>query len=183
MAGMQNVTIENCDLVLRNFSGKEGRFNPAGARNFAIVLTDQQAEEMQELGWNVKYFKPRDDEPIGQPFIKVKVGFDKKPPKILLVTTRGKTYLDEQTVHELDHADIETCDVTLNPFEWSNDSGSGVTAYAKTIVVKVVEDYLEMKWDALIESWDSQRRALPAGSSDDDYIDATYYETHELEGA
>lgn len=174
MTRMNNVTIENCQLVLRNFSGKEGKFNPAGSRNFAILLTEDDAEKLLNLGWNVKYFKPRDDEPIGQPFLKVKVSYDKKPPKILMVTSRGKTYIDEESVDSLDYVDIETCDVTLNPYE-HEFNGGGVAAYCKTLVIKVVEDYLEMKWDALIESWDNERRALPAGPSD--YIDGEYFET------
>lgn len=177
MAGMNNITIENCRFVLRNFSGKEGKFNPPGTRNFGIALTEQQAADMADLGWNIKYFKPRDDEERGEPFIKVAVSFDNKPPKILMVTSRGKTYLDEDTVHELDHVDIQVADVTLNPYEHSFNGG-GVKAYAKTIVVQVVEDYLEMKWDAIIEKM-QKVQAIGTGS-EVDYIDAEFYEPREI---
>lgn len=178
MAGMKNVTIEDARIVMRNFAGREEKFNPAGARNFAVLLDEAQAADMEELGWNVKYLKPRDDEPQGQAFVKVKLAYDKKPPKILLVTSRGKTYIDEETVDSLDWVDIETADITLNPYEWDVNGAQGVTAYVKTLVIKVVEDYLEMKWDAMIESWQNEKKALPAG---DDYIDAEFYEPAELE--
>lgn len=181
MAGMNNVTIENCRIALRNFSGKEGKFNPAGARNFAILLDEQQAADMADLGWNIKFFKPRDDEPQGQPFIKVAVSFEHKPPKILMITSRGKTYLDESTVDSLDYVDIEIADVTLNPYEHSFNGG-GVKAYAKTIVIKAVEDYLEMKWDAIIEGMQNEKKAIGAGSHSEDYIDAEFFEPQEIGG-
>lgn len=177
MAGMQNVTIEDCQIAFRNFEGKEDKFNPAGSRNFALLLDEQQAEDMERLGWNVKYLKPRDEDPRGQAFLKVKVSFDKKPPKILLVTSRGKTYLDEDSINSLDWVDIETADVTLNPYKWDVNGAVGVTAYVKTLVVKPVEDYLEMKWDLKIEGW--QKKALEA-PRETDYIEAEYYETHEI---
>lgn len=177
MAGMKNVTIENAPIVLRNFSGKEGKFNPAGSRNFGVLLTPQQAADMADLGWNIKYFKPKDDEPVGQAFIKIAVSYDNKPPKILMVTSRGKTYLDEESVGSLDHVDIVTADVTLNPYEHSFNGG-GVKAYAKTLVVQVLEDYLEMKWDRIIASMQEEQKAI--GSSETNYIEAEFYETHEI---
>jgi hypothetical protein len=178
MAGMQNVTIEDCRIALRNFSGKEGKFNPAGSRNFAVLLTDAQAADMADLGWNVKHFKPRDDEPVGQAFIKVAVSWENKPPKILMVTSRGKTYLDEESVDSLDYVDIETADVTLNPYEHSFNGG-GVKAYAKTLVVKPIEDYLEMKWDRIIEGMQDEQKAI--GARPEEIIDAEFYETQEIE--
>lgn len=177
MAGMKNVTIENCRIAFRNFAGNEDKFNPKGSRNFALLLTEQEAEDLERLGWNVKYLKPRDDDPQGQAFLKVKMSFDKKPPKVIMVTSRGKTYLDEESVNSLDWVDIEQADITLNPYEWDVNGAVGVTAYVKTLIIKPVEDYLEMKWDRMIESWQNEQKALEASP---DYIDADYYETHEI---
>jgi len=180
MADMNNVTIENCRIAFRNFSGKESKFNAKGSRNFVLLLDEQQAEDLERLGWSIKYLKPRDDEPQGQAFIKVAIAFDKKPPKVLLVTTRGKTFLDEESIDSLDHVDIETADITLNPYEWDVNGLVGVKAYVKTLIIKQVEDYLEMKWDRMIEGWQKEKQALPAGSTEDEYIDAEFYETPEI---
>lgn len=181
MAGMRNITIEDCRIAFRNFAGNEDKFNPAGSRNFALLLDEKQAQEMAELGWNVKYLKPRDDEPVGQAFIKVSVSYKNRPPKIIMVTSRGKTYLDEETINSLDWVDIEQADITLNPYEWDVNGMAGVKAYVQTLVVKPVEDYLEMKWDRIIEGMQHDQKALD--SSERDYIDAEYYEEHAEIGA
>jgi hypothetical protein len=177
MTGMKNVTIEDCQIAFRNFAGNEDKFNPKGSRNFALLLTEKDAVTLTDLGWNVKYLKPRDDEPQGQAFLKVSCTFGKKPPKIIMVTSRGKTYLDEESVNSLDWVDIEQADITLNPYEWDVNGVAGVKAYVKTLIIKPVEDYLEMKWDRIIEAGLSDQKSIEAPS---DYIDAEYYETHEI---
>ena len=53
MAGMNNITIEDCRIAFRNFAGKEDKFNPKGSRNFALLLDEDEAEKLAGLGWNV----------------------------------------------------------------------------------------------------------------------------------
>lgn len=173
----RNVTIEDAQIAFRNFAGNEDKFNPAGSRNFAILLDEELASVMLEKGWNVKRLKPRDDDPVGQAYIQVSVSYKNRPPKIILVTSRGKTYIDEETVDTLDWVDIEIADVTLNPYDWEVNGMSGRKAYVQTLIIKIVEDYLEMKWDAIIEGWQNEQKALPGT---DDYIDGEFYETREI---
>lgn len=175
---MKNVTIEDCRIAFRNFAGNEDKFNPAGSRNFALLLDDELAQTMADDGWNIKYLKPRDDEPVGQAFIKVSLSWKNRPPKIILVTSRGKTYVDEDTVEMLDWVDIEVADITLNPYEWDVNGLAGVKAYVQTLVIRIREDYLEMKWDAIIEGWADEQKAI--GSGEDEYVDAEFYETREI---
>lgn len=160
-----NVTMEDVTIAFRNFAGNEDKFNPKGKRNFAILLKPEDADNLERTGWNVKYLKPRDDEPP-QAYLPVAVSYESKPPKIILVTSRGKTYIDEDSIESLDWVDIEEADVTLNPYDWEVNGNSGRKAYVKTLIIKAVEDYLEMKWDAWVEG----QRALPSGNSND-YID------------
>ena len=49
-----NLVIENCRITFKNFSGKETKFNPAGRRNFAVVLDEDTAHKLSDDGWNVK---------------------------------------------------------------------------------------------------------------------------------
>lgn len=171
----KNITIEDAQIAFRNFAGNEDKFNAAGNRNFAILLPADLAEQMGRDGWNVKHLKSRDDESPPQAYIQVSVSYKQRPPKIIQVTSRGKTYLTEDVVETLDWVDIEIADVTLSPYEWEVNGMTGTKAYLSTLVVKILEDYLERKWDDIIENMQREKKALP-----ESYIDAEYYETREI---
>ncbi len=55
------VLMEGVKIIFRNFEGKEGQYNRAGERNFAVLLDPQTAEMLAADGWNVKWLKPRED--------------------------------------------------------------------------------------------------------------------------
>jgi len=144
-----NRTIENAQLIFKNFEGKEREFNSAGDRNFGIRLDPKLAEEMKAEGWNIKYLKPRtadgDEEP--QPWIKVTVNYKKgRPPRVVMMSSKGRQDLGADEVSVLDWADLKEVDVVLNPYPWDVNGNSGVKAYLKTIFVKLNEDDLELKY-------------------------------------
>lgn len=172
----KNKILEDVTIAFRNFAGKEGMYNKEGDKNFAILLDDDKADEMLREGWNVKYLKPRDDEETGQAFIHVSVSYKNRPPKIGMVTSKGLTYLDEPDVEMLDWVDIETADVTLNPYEWVVNGKSGVKAYLQSLFVKIEEDYLQLKWTNFVED---NRKQLTSGDSN--VIEGEFYETNEIE--
>lgn len=147
----KNKTLENIDIAFRNFAGKEDLYNRAGDRNFAILLADDLAAEMERDGWNVRYLKEREEGDGQQAYIQVAVSFKNRPPRIGMVTSRGLTYLGESEVETLDWVDIETADVTLNPYEWAVGDKHGIKAYVQSLFVKIQEDYLQMKWTSYVE--------------------------------
>ena len=56
------ISIENAHLMFRNFEGKEGKFNPAGKRNFCVRLDDPNiVKKLETDGWNVRYLKARNE--------------------------------------------------------------------------------------------------------------------------
>jgi hypothetical protein len=144
-----NIVIENAKITFRNFSGAESQYNPKGRMNFAVLLDDDTASMLLNDGWNVRMTKPREDEEEGKPYLPVAVSYANMPPKIVLVTSRGKTVLTEETVHLLDYAEIETVDLTLNPYRWNVGDKSGIKAYLKSMWVTIVEDELEHKYRGL----------------------------------
>ena len=144
-----NVVMENVRIIFRNFKGKEGQYNKEGDRNFGVILPPEIAERMLADGWNVKYLKPReeDEDDTETPWLSVSVNFDKgKPPKIMLVTDRGRTALDAQSVEMLDWADIENVDLIVRPYTWEVNGNTGVKAYLSSMYVTIEEDELERKY-------------------------------------
>ena len=135
-------------IRFRNFAGKEGRYNKAGDRNFCLLLNPEDADEMLKDGWNVRFLDPRDEGDEPTPYIQIKVGFGGKghPPKIVLVTKRGKTQVDEETVNTLDWAEIEKADIAINPYHYEVNGKSGVKAYLKTMYVTIAEDDFEERY-------------------------------------
>lgn len=146
------VTMRNVRIIFRNFAGKEGQYNREGDRNFGVILPPDIAEAMLADGWNVKYLKPREDEEeeVETPWLSVSVNYEKgKPPKIMLVTERGRTALDADTVEMLDWADIVNVDLIVRPYAWDVSGRSGIKAYLQTMFVKIEEDELEREYAEL----------------------------------
>lgn len=141
-----NIRIEGARIGFRNFSGEEGRFNPKGRRNFCVFLEEDIAKDMEKEGWNVKWLQPREEGDEPQAYLQVKVVFGKIPPKIVLVTMRGKTRLDEDTVNILDWAEIQNVDLVIHPYNWEVNGNTGVSAYIKTMYVTLREDEFESKY-------------------------------------
>lgn len=141
-----NIRIEGARIGFRNFSGEEGRFNPKGRRNFCVFLEEDIAKDMKKEGWNVKWLEPREEGDEPQAYLQVKVVFGKIPPKIVLVTGRGKTRLDEDTVNILDWAEIQNVDLIIRPYNWEVNGDTGVSAYIKTMYVTLREDEFESKY-------------------------------------
>jgi len=143
--------MEGVRIVFRNFAGKEGMYNREGDRNFAVLLDDTVADKMAEDGWNIKWLRPNPEEPDEAPqaYIQVSVSYKGRPPRVVLITSRGRTNLEENSVEMLDWADIKNVDLILRPYEWTVNDKSGIKAYLKSIYVTIEEDALEMKYAEL----------------------------------
>lgn len=148
----KTVLIEDARLVFRNFAGKEGMYNREGDRNFSILLDEKTARVLSVDGWNVKTLKPREEGDNPQPYIQVSVNFRGRPPRIVLITSRGRTEIDEALVETLDWVEIKKADLILRPYEWSVNGNAGVKAYLKSLYITINEDPLELKYAGLEES-------------------------------
>ena len=141
-----NISIENARIGFRNFSGKEGKFNPAGRRNFCVFLDYEVGKDLEKDGWNVRWLEPRDEHEEKQPYLQVAVRFDNIPPKMVLVSSKGMTILDQDTVSLLDWVEVKNIDMTIRPYNWEANGKTGVKAYIKTMYITIVEDEFEDKY-------------------------------------
>lgn len=148
---ISNISVENARIIFRNFAGKESKFNAKGKRNFCLVLDNDVAEDLKDIGWNIKYLSPRDPDDVPQAYLQVAVAFDNFPPKIWLITGGKKTELNEETVSVLDYAEIENVDVIVRPYIWEVNGKSGVKAYVKNMYVTIAENEFEKKYRNLDE--------------------------------
>ena len=142
----KNLVVENARIGFRNFSGKEGKFNPAGRRNFCVFLEREMGEQLEKDGWNIRWLEPRDENEDRQAYLQVAVSYDNIPPKIVLVSSHGKTQLDESSVNLLDWAEITNVDLIIRPYNWSVNGKEGVKAYVKSMYVTIAEDNFENKY-------------------------------------
>ena len=46
--------VDGRDVRFKNFAGTKTDFNAEGVRRFTILLTEEEAAELQEKGWRIK---------------------------------------------------------------------------------------------------------------------------------
>jgi hypothetical protein len=146
------VKMEGVTIIFRNFTGKEGKYNKEGNKNFAVLLDEETAQAMAADEWNVKWLKPREDdeEEIEQPYLPVEVEYKKgRPPMVAMITSRGRTNLNEDSIVDLDNVDILNVDMIVRAYHWEVNGKEGVKAYLKTMFVTIEEDELEKKYAEL----------------------------------
>lgn len=159
--------IEGVRIIFRNFRGREGKYNKEGDRNFGIVLPADLAAQMLEDGWNVKYLKPREEdleeaegEVADTPWLPCALGYNTKgrPPRVVQITSRGRTNLEEEDMDDLDFVDIATddegnqkVDIIVKPFPWDDDGRTRIKAYVQSLYITIEEDPLAMKYADLDE--------------------------------
>lgn len=161
---MEPLVIENAKIIFKNFSGNEKPFNPAGKRNFCVIIeSPDDAKMLAKDGWNVKQLKPREkgDDPTA--YIQVAVDYSHVPPKVWVVSDRNKTLLTENEVDELDYAIMTNIDLEISPYQWFVEATgkSGVKAYLKTMYATVERDRFADKYDFSNDSFEQAEEENP----------------------
>lgn len=168
--GIPRVMIEEGRIIFRNFAGREGQYNREGDRNFGAIIPDENvALQMQSDGWNVKQLKQREPEDPITYWVPVAVSYRHRPPRVVMVTSRGRTHVPEDMIDMIDYADIRKVDMLLNPYSYNVNGRSGVKAYLHALYVHINEDELELKY-ADIPEVDLDGRLLQSsiGPTDDE---------------
>lgn len=142
------ITLKDVHILFPNFSGAPTKFvKKGGKRSFCIRLNSQLADKLRKDGYNVKPLKTRDGEDPAF-YLNIAVEFSNIPPRIIQISSRGRVELNEDLVEVLDTAEIESVDITINPYPWELDGRSGVKAYLRSMYVTLYEDELDLAYNA-----------------------------------
>lgn len=160
----RDVTLQNVQIMYKNFEGREEQFNAAGQRYFHVLLDAVTADILEAQGYNIKRKPPLEEG--GDEFIhmKIKVNFNGRPPTVALISkTKGtRNTLDAETVQLADHADYERIDLTINPYDWKLKSGqTGRTAYLQSFYGVLFENPLDQIYAQYIEESELEALEIP----------------------
>lgn len=135
----KRLSFRDCELRWMNLRGLPTKYNEAGGvRTFNVVLEDQKMiDELIQDGWNIKA-RERDDGSVLYT-LPVEARYNHIPPQIWMITSHGRTLLDEFTVGQLDYADIVKVDLIVNGREWG-DGEKHVKAFCRSMYVTIEED-------------------------------------------
>ncbi len=138
---MNKLVIDNARLIFKNFSGKGDNYNREGDRNFAVIIDDHNAaEDLADAGWNVRPLVSKDPDEEPTHYIKVKVSFKVRAPKVRLLSNHKQVFLNENTISSLDFAKIEECGVVISPYMWEVNGKRGISAYLDSMYAKIEDD-------------------------------------------
>lgn len=175
------VVMEDARILFRNFVGRESQFNRQGARNFCVIIEPEIAEAMMEDDWNIKQLKSREDGVPGDYYLQVAVGFGKgRPPRLVLISSRGRVDLTEDECEILDWVEIKNVDLIIRPYHYDVNGSKGVKAYLKSLFITMNEDYLELKYSQvpMAELEGGEPLAIESGQDPDegDIVEAEWSE-------
>ena len=148
------VNASNASIGFRNFSGAEGPYNRKGERNFVVFLDPEEAQMLEQLGWNVKWPKPNptiDEEMDSRnPYLPISLSYNDKYPslnsKVVLIAGPNKSRLSEEELDMLDWAEIENADLVVRPYHWSVNGKTGTKAYLDAGYITIVVDEFREKY-------------------------------------
>lgn len=146
---IEPLLLEDRRILFRNFSGEPDKFNPQGDRTFNVVITPEEAEQLDKDGWNVKVLPPREEGDLPTPTLPVRVYYGKTSPTAVLITHKGKTQLDESMINILDWAEPKQVDLIIRPSKWDVNGKQGIKAYLKSIYFTMRESALDLKYSDL----------------------------------
>lgn len=140
-------TLENAEIVSKNFAGHAQRYTPEGLRTFLLILPEELANRLTELGWNVSHLRPREEGDTPTPVLNVTVSYKYyQPPEVYMVVGRNKTLLTEENIAVLDSAEIANVDLRVRGRVWGDENKGGIKAYLEKMYVTVIPDELDAKY-------------------------------------
>lgn len=146
-----HLQIDDATLIYKNFSGEKDAFNREGSMKFSIRIYDEDiAEALRNdtnkygAGWNVKSKPPREEGDAPFMHLPVKVKFNSRGPRVVLISGDNKVELDEDSIKCLDNMDMECVDLDIRPYDDELNGRPFRSAWLdKMVVVQKVDRFIE----------------------------------------
>lgn len=129
--------IDDARLIFRNFAGRATEYNSEGDRNFAVIIPNEDiASQLEDAGWNVKTYPPRDEGETPLMTLKVKISDRFWTPKFYLNSNgRVREIPFGEELKIFDNVDIISVSLDVSPSHWQRNGREGQSAYLRTIEV------------------------------------------------
>lgn len=119
---MKKVVLKNVKIGYRNFSGRPSRYNLEGNRNFFVIITEKQMEELKSIGCSVKVFRNKDGGEIYGLMIRVLGPSNKllssfpslKPDITVKIKGQKDVPIDLDKINVMDSLTIYGANLTIN---------------------------------------------------------------------
>lgn len=143
-----NLTLEDAKFFGRpNFSGEEDQFKDA-RRKFTVLIPNETADQLRDLGWNVKTNIPTQEQVAeGREMIShLKVMVD-RTADIWVLMGEEREKLNEQTMGVLDKSRVERLDMEIRAWEYDPEDKPGeFSARLVTLIAVIRPNILSAKY-------------------------------------
>lgn len=138
---IDDIELENVQVLWgwSDFAGRGDQFNEPGRPNFTIILPEDTARELSEIGWNVKEREGFEEGDPPRYTLEARISYKFEAPRVFLIKGKRKIRADERDLSDIRRDTCEQIDVILTPSRWVQGGRTGVTAYVKEMYAKVRE--------------------------------------------
>lgn len=158
--GIGNLVLENCRFFKKpNFAGERDDFGNT-SRQFNVMIPNELADQLRQIGWKVKTLLPRPDFPEDEARSFLKVNSDfwfarghegdmnyEKGPDVWIIQSDQREKLTSKTVPILDNALFENVDMEIRGWEYRPEENPGeYTARLVTFVAVMRPNALREKY-------------------------------------
>ena len=148
--------IIDSEVRARNFGGIEKKVgnrtvNGEGRRNFLLYVSEEVAEQMKEMGCEVRYTTPRDENDIPRPFVSMNLSYYLKPVEVHLISNGIDTLLDENHVYQLNDVDFKNLGlvVELGKEKEHQNGVKYIPMFVSQIWAEIVPSYFANRYSYL----------------------------------
>ena len=161
---MANLTLKNIpgeDITWRHMEDKanDGMYGRPGVRYFAIKLSDEYAEELEQIGWPViwRNISHDDEAEKMQAYLKVFIKYGTRYPVDVYLVNKdrhSKTLLNETDLDSLhiDSKPIEFVDVMIRPYHWTYGNDQGIKAQVRAMNILLAQDGLDDDYEIIYQN-------------------------------